>query len=311
LDVTHFFPLHPGGEKILVDYLGTDATEVLRDKTIHNHSISAYKLLKKFRVGYIPDMVSKEQILKAQEETKNPADYGIDMSKGLMWQVASLGEDYYDFIETTYIVPDVVSLRYFDSNFLEFFSKGPWYTVPIVWIPMFLYFFNAALVNDVYLFSMPIYIVSGLLLWMFVEYMLHKHVFHMRTSSFLWNCIHFMLHGYHHICPLDTLRLTFPPIPALSLAFIVYKFLTIFFSFGTCMAILSGTAVGYMMYDMGHYIMHHSASLNWFGYFKSMKRHHLYHHYKNEQSNFGISSMLYDQLFDSFDKDYLTGKNRE
>jgi len=256
-------------------------------------------------------MVDEESIKKAQKECKSPTDYGIDLRKGLVWQVALLDEKYYDFIETTYLVPELITLKYFDSNFLEFFSKGPWYFVPIVWIPVLIFFLYNALSNGIYLISMPVYIVIGMLQWMLVEYMLHKYVFHMRTNSFYWNYVHFMLHGYHHICPLDPLRLTFPPVPAISMAFFVYSVLSMVFSFGTVMAILSGTVMGYMMYDCGHYIMHHSAALNWFGYFKSMKRHHLYHHYKNEQSNFGISSMLFDVVFDSFDTDFLTGKNRE
>jgi len=32
-----------------------------------------------------------------------------------------------------------------------------------------------------------------------------------------------------------------------------------------------------------------------------MKKHHLYHHYKNENANFGIATMIFDYVFNSFD----------
>eukprot|EP01129_Flabellula_baltica_P015382 TRINITY_DN776_c0_g1_i1.p1 TRINITY_DN776_c0_g1~~TRINITY_DN776_c0_g1_i1.p1 ORF type:complete len:357 (-),score=60.52 TRINITY_DN776_c0_g1_i1:32-1066(-) len=311
LDLTYFFPLHPGGAKILLPYLGTDATAVLNDSKIHMHSTSAYRLLKKFRIGYVPGMVSPEKIEKAIEETRNPDDYGVDIYRGLMWQVAGLGEHYDEFIENTYLAPELVTLKYFDNPVLEWGSKSPWYTVPFVWFPVCFFMFYQAVSTGTSVFSMPLFIVGGVLGWMLLEYVLHRFLFHMKTTSFLMNCFHFMLHGYHHIAPMDPMRLTFPPIPAAILASIVYTLMRVFFPFTTTMALLTGICLGYIFYDCEHYLMHHSDVLNGIEYFRSMKRHHLYHHYKNENSNFGISSMLYDHVFQSFDSVYLKGRNRE
>jgi len=155
------------------------------------------------------------------------------------------------------------------------------------------------------LMFLPVYIIGGLLSWMFIEYMLHRHIFHMKTSTFRWNILHFCLHGYHHIAPMDPTRLTFPPVPAALIGIILLNLLLIIFRLEVSLAILSGIMLGYVSYDLEHYALHHGAFLNTIPYFKNMKKHHLYHHYKNEDSNFGISSMLFDYIFQSFDAMYL------
>jgi len=216
-----------------------------------------------------------------------------------------LGDKYIDFIEGTYLVPEQCTLKYFDNIVLEAFSKSPWYTVPILWIPLALFGFFTAISNSANLNMLPIHVFFGMLTWMLLEYILHRFVFHMKTSSFHMNLLHFCLHGYHHIAPMDPFRLTFPPVPALLLGIIVYTLLNMFFTFATAVSLLTGITIGYILYDMEHYALHHSAFLNSIGYYRNMKKHHLYHHYKNENSNFGISSMLFDYVFQSFDPLYL------
>lgn len=62
MDITHFFPLHPGGEKIFYDYLGKDVSKVFMDPSVHLHSAAARKLFKKFYVGYIDGEVDCEKV---------------------------------------------------------------------------------------------------------------------------------------------------------------------------------------------------------------------------------------------------------
>eukprot|EP00042_Codosiga_hollandica_P044709 m.445639 g.445639 ORF g.445639 m.445639 type:complete len:71 (-) comp56856_c0_seq3:154-366(-) len=49
--------------------------------------------------------------------------------------------------------------------------------------------------------------------WTFVEYLLHRFLFHMpvNTDSALSITMHFFLHGQHHKFPMDPDRLVFPP----------------------------------------------------------------------------------------------------
>jgi 4-hydroxysphinganine ceramide fatty acyl 2-hydroxylase len=59
--------------------------------------------------------------------------------------------------------------------------------------------------------------------------------------------------------------------------------------------ILGGFVIGYTLYDMIHYFIHHSTPKD--GYMKSMKVYHMQHHYKNGQQGFGVSSKFWDYVF--------------
>jgi len=275
-----------------------------KDPKVHFHSIAAYNLVKKFKIGYIIGKIPEADIQKALSETKIPDDYGVDVSKGLVWQSARLGPKYMEFVEKTFLAPEEGTLRYFDSDVLEKFSKSPWYTVPLLWLPILTFMITMAITNEIKYSLLPL-IVFGFLSWCLLEYVLHRFLFHMKTSSVGMNAFHFMLHGYHHVAPMDPHRLTFPPIPALIVGAILYSVVSPFFSVGTTFGILSGITIGYILYDLEHYALHHSAFLNSISYYRNMKKHHLYHHYKNDNANFGISTMIYDYVFNSFDTVYL------
>lgn len=53
-DVTAFLSDHPGGEDLILDYAGKDATEIMADEVSHCHSESAYDILDDdYLVGYL------------------------------------------------------------------------------------------------------------------------------------------------------------------------------------------------------------------------------------------------------------------
>jgi hypothetical protein len=59
----------------------------------------------------------------------------VDWSKPILAQIPGLGDNYYQWVHE----PVDTTLRLFHSDFVEFFSKCPWYMVPVVWVPVFLY----------------------------------------------------------------------------------------------------------------------------------------------------------------------------
>lgn len=50
----------------------------------------------------------------------------------MLSQIPSLGENYYQWVHE----PVDTTLRLFHYDFVETFSKCPWYMVPIVWVPV-------------------------------------------------------------------------------------------------------------------------------------------------------------------------------
>ncbi|KAG2224345.1 hypothetical protein INT45_006745 [Circinella minor] len=50
-NVTDFVIDHPGGRDIILEYAGTDITDVLGDESVHTHSDAAYELLDEYYIG--------------------------------------------------------------------------------------------------------------------------------------------------------------------------------------------------------------------------------------------------------------------
>ena len=80
---------------------------------------------------------------------------------------------------------------------------------------------------------------------------------------------------------MDRSRLVFPIVPAMILGFIVFFVYQSVAPWPVSMAVLSGTTVGYIVYDLIHYYLHHGVPHN--GYFRSLKRYHIRHHFDMQQ----------------------------
>jgi len=309
IDVTHFFTLHPGGADVLMEHIGKDASEVFRNADVHLHGKAALHLMNKFLIGYIDGKKTPEEVKRGSMCKKTAEDYGINLEKGLAWQVSALSQEKYEEFIHNVLVVNKPTLKYFDTPFLEMMTRSPWYTVPIVWIPIVIALFYFAISHGLQPWLVPVFIIYGPFAWNFFEYQIHKRIFHMRPKNQPTQLLHFLLHGYHHIYPTDPLRLTFPPIPCALITIIIYYGCGIYllplpYSIGA----ITGLIVGYIYYDLMHYYLHHSSPE--FLFTKELKTHHLYHHYKNEESNFGISMSLFDYIFDTFDPTLMQEKKR-
>lgn len=138
----------------------------------------------------------------------------VDWNKPMVAQVGKLGAEYIKWVHSPVDRP----LRLFGSEFIEFFSKTPWYVVPVVWLPVVLYlsivgmtnlsqdgfphFLSSALLNNSSLVILMFvgFFLFGVFLWTLVEYVLHRYLFHITPpdDSPFWITFHFFLHGQHH-----------------------------------------------------------------------------------------------------------------
>jgi len=238
------------------------------------------------------------------EEEADPIDY----SRGALSQVGSLGENYWRWIHRPLNRP----VRLFDSDFLEFFSKQHWSTVPIVWLPVATYFLLVSLWTNPSVglhdaerrpIAVGVWFVGGVAAWTFIEYALHRFVFHFRppTKSPKLIALHFVLHGMHHKTPFDKSRLVFPVAPAavvVGAAFGLYSAFSVTF-FGHqwgAFAMAAGSLIGYVCYDLIHYYLHHGTPKR-SSYWHSLKVYHCAHHFKDWNKGFGISTRFWDKPF--------------
>ena len=197
--------------------------------------------------------------------------------------------------ERHYVSKKNETVRMFESDFMEFFSRVHPATPLLLYMPVV----GCMLYLSLWQRKLPILTVAGLfvlgiLLWTLLEYLIHRYIFHYEPKSHLGKRLHYIVHGVHHDYPNDARRLVMPPSISVPLAVLFYiLFLLIFGHLAP--GVFAGLVFGYVCYDMLHYATHHFPMKR--GLSLWLKQYHLRHHYKNDDAGFGISSPLWDYVF--------------
>ncbi|GAB3999437.1 sterol desaturase family protein [Spirosoma daeguense] len=141
--------------------------------------------------------------------------------------------------------------------------------------------------------------VVGLFSFTLFEYVLHRYLYHLAPSTPQRAKIQYTFHGVHHEYPKDKTRLAMPP--ALAVIVAAFFFGVFFLLMGeAAYAFFPGFLVGYSGYLATHFIVHAYAPPK--NIFKQLWINHSVHHYKNPESNYGVSSPFWDYVFGSFQK---------
>lgn len=190
------------------------------------------------------------------------------------------------------------STRMFKSDFLEPLSKVHFFVPILIFVPVVLYFsVQSFLKYNNSLGSFILYFLCGLLIWTLTEYILHRFVFHFEPKGKFGQRLHFIFHGVHHDYPNDAMRLVMPPSVSIPLAGLFYFLFSLLIDDNGLYPFFSGFILGYLLYDIGHYAIHHFNFKN--KWFKAVKKHHMIHHYDDPENGFGVSSALWDYIFNS------------
>jgi sterol desaturase/sphingolipid hydroxylase (fatty acid hydroxylase superfamily) len=213
-------------------------------------------------------------------------------------------------MKKNYVSNSEESVRMFRSSLFESLSKVH-FSVPLfIYIPVILFFSYLAFANDIGAPAFLLYFLIGLAVWSITEYMLHRYIFHYQPSSPLGQRLHFIFHGVHHDYPRDKKRLVMPPSASIPLAALFYFLFSLIFSKVHLYAFFPGFILGYLIYDMLHYAMHHHNFKS--GIMKKIKQHHMLHHYQNPDRGYGVSSSLWDTVLQSdFEKSASTKVNEQ
>lgn len=299
-DVTLFLESHPGGMDIILDKLGKDVTDIMnggQNNDLHTHSPFAFKLLDKYKIGELVDKNEGDVVVDGNMDPINGQTL-VHWDKPILHQVGMLGSKYHRWIHSFPTTDHTVKM--FTNDTIEGLTKCPWYVPLLFWIPIIIFecCHYVSLMGGLQYLNPFIIIVNGIvgfISWLLFEYTLHRFVFHMKTTGYYSNIFHFLIHGHHHITPMDFDRLVFPPAPALLLALPFWigapKLLGITIGYPW----LIGFVTGYLSYDMTHFWIHHAVPKN--AFLKQQKRRHVHHHYFQHQVNFGISNPLFDVVF--------------
>jgi sterol desaturase/sphingolipid hydroxylase (fatty acid hydroxylase superfamily) len=133
------------------------------------------------------------------------------------------------------------------------------------------------------------YAMAGLLTWTFLEYVLHRYVYH-EVKSFLS-----VGHGLHHDAPKELIGVPWYLTSAIVVA--LYGAVTQVFAPGATGLVMGFAWLGYMGYCLLHHGSHHWRFEQ--PYFRAMKRHHLVHHAFPE-FNWGFTTSLWDRAFGTY-----------
>ncbi len=201
-------------------------------------------------------------------------------------------------MEKKYISNSEESVRMFKSNLLEPLTKVH-FTVPLIlFIPVIIYFtWEAFVVLDATVWQYAGFYIVGLVIWSLVEYIMHRFVFHLPPKGAIMERMHFIFHGVHHDYPNDRLRLVLPPSVSIPLALLLYFIFAQLFNPLQMACFFPGFITGYLIYDIGHYAMHHYNFKS--GIMKKVKQHHMLHHYSDDEKGYGVSTPLWDWIFGS------------
>ena len=200
-------------------------------------------------------------------------------------------------MKKNYVSNSEESTRMFKSSLFENLSKVH-FSVPLfIFIPVIIFFSYEAFLNGIGLAGYALYFIIGLAVWTATEYLLHRFIFHYHPTSTFGQRIHFIFHGVHHDFPRDKKRLVMPPSASIPLATLFYFLFSLFLQQKQLYAFFPGFLLGYLIYDMLHYAMHHYNFKS--GLMKRIKQHHMLHHYQNPEKGFGVSSSLWDEILRS------------
>jgi sterol desaturase/sphingolipid hydroxylase (fatty acid hydroxylase superfamily) len=134
----------------------------------------------------------------------------------------------------------------------------------------------------------------GVLSFSWVEYMVHRHVFHMKAYTAARAKLQYTMHGVHHEFPKDKDRLAMPPLLSVTIATVLLLIFKVLLG-DLVFAFLPGFLVGYAAYLSIHYMVHaYQPPKN---FLKILWINHSVHHYKDGEIVFGVSSPLWDYIY--------------
>jgi len=264
-----------------------------------------------------------EQEARSRVAKRHLSKYGVDINKPLAIQVWNLPtETYLKWINDA--LPGTA--RLFASDWLEATTRTKWQQIPLFWVPVIISLIYLAVTlswhpryGSLSLISFVTLFMMGEMFWTWFEYCLHRFVFHWKPRKLyiagirlpvpmrVQQLMHFLLHGIHHILPMDGDRLVAPPALSISV-FVLFLLLpvilpvfTVLYSMDpsllftilpACMVWAAGMGTGYLSYDLIHYYLHHGKP-SW-SYFKYLKSAHMAHHYDEHERYFGVSNPMFD-----------------
>lgn len=156
---------------------------------------------------------------------------------------------------------------------------------------------NGLLWANLYLVGLVLFLIP------FIEYFTHKYVLHMPQprdpeKHRFWALIANRVHYLHHQDPKQVAHIfaeIWMTLPALAVDAGLAWLLT--WNLGPALVFLTAILGYFLIYEWTHFIAHYDGYTPRNPYGRFLKKYHLWHHYKNEDFWYGITTPLADLVF--------------
>src|SRR5437868_15493564 len=150
--------------------------------------------------------------------------------------------------ERHYVSKKNETVRMFESDFIEFFSRVHPATPLLLYMPVVGYMIYLSLwQRKLSILAVGGLFLLGILLWTLIEYLIHRYIFHYEPKTRWGKQLHFVIHGVHHDYPNDARRLVMPPAISIPLAFLFFGLSFLIFR-SLSPAVFAGLVSGYVCY---------------------------------------------------------------
>jgi 4-hydroxysphinganine ceramide fatty acyl 2-hydroxylase len=187
-----------------------------------------------------------------------------------------------------------------------FASRNPIHLLLFV-VPVWLVSSSFILLSDKHLFELLLLFILGAIYWTFVEYGIHRWIYHIDFKNSILNYFLGSFHQYHHK-RMDDRRvynagflMVYSLVPILLIPF---YFLDL--KIDSLATIALGLSAGHFFYEYVHFILHYKVHDE--GYLCYIQKYHFYHHDFAPLKNFGNTSHLWDYIFGTYDRNYMNYK---
>lgn len=181
----------------------------------------------------------------------------------------------------------------------DFFVKGfdhPWMPTALFLPLALLLFFLIRRWGDMPWPTSFLWAALGVVVWTFVEYLLHRYVFHWIEVREPYRSLASGLHIAHHRSAEIAHLILAPPAISLGFGLLLYGLLAAAtWSFARAALMEAGVLLGYLAYEWLHFGVHRFRSPG--SLLRRLQRHHFQHHYKDPRRCFGVTSPFWDWIF--------------
>jgi len=135
----------------------------------------------------------------------------------------------------------------------------------------------------------------GVILWVMLEYLIHRYIFHMKSNNVIVRKIIYSIHGVHHAHSHDNDKMFVPFIPAMVMAAVLLHLLVMLVG-DVGYPLFAGIIFMHQIYNYVH-IMIHTDAYKENKLLQSLRNNHIKHHTGYGEKCFGVTSTVCDKLF--------------